>query len=162
VAPEQPAPPEGRTKLYFAYGSNLSREQMHERCPASQPIATLALEGYRLAFVGEGTQRWGKGGVATVVPAPDSRVLGALYRITPEDEARLDECEGVCHAQPGHGAYYKDESLLKHGTEPVLVYIATTQLTAQGENPPSQKYYATINRGKCDWGIEALVLPLVL
>ena len=52
--------------LYFAYGSNLSTEQMRERCPESQPWRTVLLMGYRLAFGSVSSYR--KGGVATILP----------------------------------------------------------------------------------------------
>jgi hypothetical protein len=139
-------------KLYFAYGSNLSHAQMRERCPQSTPVSAHVLAGYRLEFVSAGTQRWGEGGVATVVPDPGSSVPGALYRITPEDEARLDGFEGVNPAQPELGAYYKDETLLRYDGEPVLVYIATARLAEQGDHSPSLAYRSVINRGRRDWG----------
>ena len=85
--------------LYFAYGSNLSTDQMRHRCPFSTPIGLAHLSGWKWII--------NKRGYANVVqlPAPRSRsenkeaggpgVYGLLYLLPPGDEDRLDEYEGV-------------------------------------------------------------------
>ena len=138
-------------KLYFAYGSNLSLAQMRERCPDSVPIAAHILPDHRLEFVGSSSQRWGVGGVATVVPQPGSKVYGALYRLTAEDEARLDLYEAVNPARPGEGKYVKNEKLLDYKGEWALLYLATAMV--QGVNSPSTKYLGVIRQGYRDWGL---------
>ena len=143
-------------KLYFAYGSNLSKAQMLERCPASQPVEPFLLTQFRLEFVGEGTQRWGPGGVATIIPSPVQAVPGALYRVNAEDEAALDGFEGVDCQNPEQGSYYKEEAMIFHHGEPVLVYIATAKLTSQGMRPPSAKYLDRINEGRRNWKLPEL------
>lgn len=78
------------TLLYFAYGSNMNRNQMAFRCPDAKVAGTVRLEGYRLAF-----RENGRGiGVATVLPEPDSFVDGVLWRISKRDERHLDHYEG--------------------------------------------------------------------
>ena len=79
--------------VYFAYGSNLSQEQMLARCPSAEVVGVARLPGYRLAFAGF-SQAWG-GAVATVLRAPAAYVPGILYRVSGEDLARLDAFEGV-------------------------------------------------------------------
>jgi len=152
-------------KLYFAYGSNLHRDQMRltgpsnglvsgeytNRCPDSEPVAPFVLHGHRLAFVGAATRRWGPGGVATVIPAPGKCVHGALYRISESDEQALDKLEHANLADPAQGNYYRDESLITYEGETVLVYIATARLA--GEYPPSERYLATIRKGYEQWGL---------
>lgn len=147
-------------RLYFAYGSNLYRPQMRcdsqddelarrqrlNRCPDSQPVASYVLSGFRLAFVGERTERWGRGGVATVMPATGRQVHGALYRISPGDEAALDRAEGVAQ-----GSYYKDQATISYQGEPVLMYVATAALSP--ENRPSELYLETIREGYRQWGL---------
>lgn len=76
--------------LYFAYGSNMNRNQMAFRCPDAEPIQTVRLEGYRLEFCANG----GGNGVATVLPDPDSHVDGVLWRISDRDENHLNHYEG--------------------------------------------------------------------
>ncbi len=148
--------PKQKMKLYFAYGSNLSKAQMQERCPASVPFEPYLLTQFRLEFVGESTLRWGPGGVATIIPSPVQVVPGALYRITPEDEEALDGFEGVDHAAPNLGSYYKEEGMLFYKGEPVLVYIATAKLLNQGSYTPNSSYLERINEGRSDWGLPAL------
>jgi len=143
-------------KLYFAYGSNLYKPQMQmrtgdsgtgsdeyaNRCPDSVEVATYTLREHRLAFVGEGTQRWGRGGVATVIPAAGQAVHGALYRISAADEEVLDGMEG---------GYYNDEETITRQGEHVLMYVATAAMGS--ENPPSAKYLNRIREGYRQWGL---------
>jgi gamma-glutamylcyclotransferase (GGCT)/AIG2-like uncharacterized protein YtfP len=137
--------------LYFAYGSNLSLAQMRVRCPEAIPVAAQDLPGYRLAFVGERTARWGRGGVATVVPQAGVSVHGALYRLSREDELALDGFEGVAT-----GRYRKDILRIAGHSEPTLVYLANASLDA--ENMPNAKYLAVIRQGFADWGLPPEVL----
>ena len=77
---------------YFAYGSNLSPTQMHERCPASNRIGIARLDGWRLAFGGH-SQRWG-GAVASLRKSPKDSVPGVLYAMPLTDMMKLDSHEG--------------------------------------------------------------------
>lgn len=101
-------------RLYFAYGSNLSPEQMARRCPDSIFLGKATLPGYRWQV--------NERGVPNVVraPAPAPReerkgrrgrrrdrgdgdgdgdegavVEGLIYAISPDDEHKLDQYEGV-------------------------------------------------------------------
>jgi gamma-glutamylcyclotransferase len=79
---------QGRTQsLYFAYGSNLSLEQMAARCPESRYIGLARLHDFRWQI----NQR----GVANVVPKRGSVVEGLCYLLSRKDEVRLDKNEGV-------------------------------------------------------------------
>ena len=44
---------------YFAYGSNMSYEQMKERCPDSKYVGVARLNGYKLDFTKMSTLRGG-------------------------------------------------------------------------------------------------------
>ncbi|MDX1510610.1 MAG: gamma-glutamylcyclotransferase family protein [Nitriliruptorales bacterium] len=77
---------------YFAYGSNLSAEQMRRRCPAAVALGVARLADHRLAFT-----RWSpvwRGGVADVVPSAGAAVWGLLWQLTDEDLQALDGHEG--------------------------------------------------------------------
>ena len=50
---------------YFAYGSNMSYEQMKERCPDSKYVGIARLNGYKLDFTKMSTIRGG--GVADII-----------------------------------------------------------------------------------------------
>ena len=78
--------------LYAAYGSNLDPQQMARRCPHSPPHGNGWLMGWRLTFGGEDFGI--DGALVTVVEDALGEVYVALYDITAEDAAALDEWEG--------------------------------------------------------------------
>ena len=78
---------------YFAFGSNLSEDQMRQRCPSAVLLGRASLRGHRLVFAGF-SWRWG-GSVASIVASPGERVPGLLYRVSPDDLLRLDRFEGA-------------------------------------------------------------------
>ena len=77
---------------YFAYGSNLSIDQMQKRCPEAQVENVAYLPDYRIAFHGH-SPRW-EGAPATVIPEAGSMVPGLIYRITWRELMVLDDYEG--------------------------------------------------------------------
>ena len=79
------------TRLYFAYGSNLDREQLQKRCPGSRARFRARLLDHRLDFTHYST-RW-TGGAADVVPHSGAEVWGAVYELRDEDFDRLDRFE---------------------------------------------------------------------
>jgi hypothetical protein len=102
------------TDLYAAYGSNLNFTQMKSRCPAAEPAGRFALDGW--AFI------INERGVATIVPATRSEVLGGLWRVTPACVRTLDRYEGVAS-----GFYRKERATVvdERGVDrDVLVYLA--------------------------------------
>lgn len=99
--------------LYFAYGSNMDREQMSRRCPGADYVGAASLPGYRFIINGRG--------YATVRTASASEVPGILWRLQPLDEAALDHYEGY----PG-GFYdkaYRTVSDAAGTSTQALVYI---------------------------------------
>lgn len=77
-------------RLYFAYGSNMSLNQMDFRCPQASVVENVRVEDYRLTFCSMNPGN----GVATILPEEGSHVDGVLWRITPECEKSLDRYEG--------------------------------------------------------------------
>jgi len=75
--------------LYFAFGSNLYRKQMKKRCKDSKYIGCHKLKGYKLVF----RHMYYGGGVADVERKKNSTVLGAIYKISKNDEKALDVYE---------------------------------------------------------------------
>ncbi|MGQ0812325.1 MAG: gamma-glutamylcyclotransferase family protein [Nitrospiraceae bacterium] len=111
--------------LYFAYGSNLDRTQMRERCPSARFVCTARLPQHRLAFTRRST-KW-HGGVADVVADSEKNVWGVVYHIDELDVASLDRCEGY---QPGRSReeniYVREEQhVFKGGDEnkPLAVFL---------------------------------------
>lgn len=104
-----------KSRVYFAYGSNMDLGQMRERCPASTPVgvATLPRHAFRIAA----------GGYATVVPDPDQAVHGVLWSLATDDEAALDRYEDL-----EAGLYHKIEVVVTRpdGTSlSAMAYVAT-------------------------------------
>ena len=133
-------------KLYFAYGSNMNRNQMAFRCPDAEVVESVRLEGYRLAFRTNG----GGNGVATVVPEEGSYVDGVLWRISERVEQHLDHYEGFPYL---------------YGKEPVVVtdqdgvrreIMAYTMNSPYKDVPamPSKAYLEGILNGCRQNGIE--------
>jgi len=125
---------------YFAYGSNLNRKQMRERCPDSNPMFTATLSNYKLVFVGW-FRRW-RGGVASIKPLRGDRVRGAIYEVSEQCLRRLDRYESD---------YSRFKvTVLGEDSEPIeaITYIKAGQLE---ETQPSKEYLAIIQQGLRDW-----------
>ena len=73
--------------LYFAYGSNMSREPMRQRCPGARVLGRATLREHRFVIMANG--------YASVVPSPGDDVHGVLWRVTPRDLAALDAYENI-------------------------------------------------------------------
>ena len=76
---------------YFAYASNLSREQMLQRCPDAKPKFSAVLPNYKLIFSGW-SREW-HGGTASIQPFRGAKVVGAVYEISEKDLQKLDRFE---------------------------------------------------------------------
>jgi gamma-glutamylcyclotransferase (GGCT)/AIG2-like uncharacterized protein YtfP len=100
--------------LYFAYGSNMSEEQMKVRCHDHELVGVARLDGYQF--------RLNSRGVATIVPDAKTEVYGIVWSISEDDEAKLDVYEGVAK-----GVYRKGriQVVLAEGDRAeALVYVA--------------------------------------
>ncbi|ODA82600.1 hypothetical protein RJ55_01107 [Drechmeria coniospora] len=149
--------------LYFAYGSNLSTEQMRQRCPHSTPVGLGYLDGWRWII--------NERGYANVVQQPaaepafsgpegSDRVYGLLYLLPPWDEGSLDACEGVPWAYEKMRCDYiqwagRDEYGIGSGRATALVYVDRKRVT---EGPPREEYVQRMERGIEDavenWGLD--------
>lgn len=103
-------------RYYFAYGSNMAKEQMASRCPGSQLAGRAQLLAYSFLI--------NERGVASVAPARNCITQGLLWTLTPADEKALDQFEGV-----GGGLYLKKVVAVhpNDGSEAVqaLIYVAS-------------------------------------
>lgn len=131
--------------FYFAYGSNLDKKQMMERCPGCRPVTAAVLPNYRLFFTGW-SRTW-HGGVATIIPFKGDKVSGAIYEISEKDLAKLDAAEGY----PGNYIRINVRVFDEDGrTWDAFTYVKTGKID---ESQPSKEYVDTIKRGYRDWGI---------
>ena len=130
---------------YFAYGSDLNKKLMQERCPYSKPGFIAHLPNYKLVFVGWSRQ-W-RGGSISIRPFRGKRVPGALYEVSDKDLKRLDN-------SPGYPGNYTrlNVTVFDEDGEPVkaITYIKSGQ---SEEAQPSKEYLAPIQQGYKDWGL---------
>lgn len=151
--------------LYFAYGSNLSLEQMRRRCPDSAVVGVCHLTNYRWIIntrcyaniVATKTSV----DVTTAVQVDVERVedkehvvWGLLYKISASDEASLDLCEGVPWA---YTKEYVNVTLwnigstsfdMDKGTKVMaLAYVDTKNV---GHGKPSAEYVIRMRRALKD------------
>jgi gamma-glutamylcyclotransferase (GGCT)/AIG2-like uncharacterized protein YtfP len=128
---------------YFAYGSNLNKKQMQERCPDSKPLFTAVLPNFKLIFVGWSRQ-W-KGAVASIKASRGDRVRGAVYEISELCLQRLDKYEGFPQS-------YERLKVILFGEDDeaieAVTYIKAGQIQ---EGQPSKEYLAIIQQGLRDW-----------
>ena len=139
--------------LYFAYGSNMSRRQMRERCPDHECLGKAVLKDHALCFARHSPIR--DCGVAGLSEQPGAEVWGVVYRLHDEDLAALDRREGFDPAKPFHVNRYIRQTLpvLMDG-RPVecLVYVARHE---PGVHVPSADYLGTIIEGAEENGLPA-------
>lgn len=108
--------------LYFAYGSNMDRDAMASRCPASSPVGIGRLMRHRFAIFEEG--------YATVVRDPRHAVWGMVWDLSLSDVPALDRYESLAT-----GLYTKaiQPVLTAQGPRRAVVYIG------RGTRPGSPK-----------------------
>lgn len=131
-------------RLYIAYGSNLSVEQMARRCPTATIVGTAILDGWRLLF----------NGPASIERKEGYQVPVLIWDIKPNDERSLDRYEG-------YPSYYRKEMLeieLNGATEQAMVYIMNTN----GESEPGDYYYKVLEDGYKKFGFNLEILQKAL
>ncbi len=130
---------------YFAYGSNLNRKQMAERCPDSKPMFVATLPNYKLIFV-DWSRQW-RGGVATIKPLRGEKVLGGIYEVSEKDLRRLDSSEGY----PASYQRLKVTVFDEDGNQvEAVTYVKSGRLE---ETQPSKEYLTIVQQGYRDWGL---------
>ena len=125
---------------YFAYGSNLNKKQIRERCPDSKPIFIATLPNYKLVFVGWSRQ-W-RGGVISIKPFRGERVRGAIYEVSEQCLQRLDGYE------VGYNRF--KVTVFGEDDEPIeaITYIKAGHIE---DTQPTKEYLAVIQQGYRDW-----------
>jgi hypothetical protein len=129
---------------YFAYGSNLNKEQMKKRCPNSKIFGSSFLFDHELLFRNYENV---PPGYLTVQQKKNSQVPIGIYKISRSDECSLDKYEGV-HTN----CYRKELLILKANDENIegLIYIMNNPQTYK----PTDEYYNKIKIGYEEWGFD--------
>ena len=146
--------------LYFAYGSNLSLDQMRERIGSKPKVVGKAyLENHRLGFTLYSKLTW-KGGVADIVPEVGSKVWGAIYKLTEEQLEKIDPYEGYeKDRDPRENLYnqmHVEVVYKKRVKQPCLTYQAMVEDEKKRKylyHKPSEKYYEVIRKGGEEHGL---------
>ncbi|MDP2920433.1 MAG: gamma-glutamylcyclotransferase family protein [Dehalococcoidia bacterium] len=131
---------------YFAYGSNLDKQQMRQRCPDAKPRFSVVLPHYKLAFTGW-SREW-KGGTATIKPVRGEKVAGAVYDIPEKDLQRLNRYEDY------PTTYNRVNVLVLTDDGQAIKAFTYVKRNPGDESKPSPEYLAVIRQGYRDWGIE--------
>lgn len=129
---------------YFAYGSNMSMQQMRSLIGRVPPSVIARLRGYRLAFSKPMPEHPGYAH-ATVIPA-DDEVVGVLYDCEESDLDAMDPFEGIASGD------YKRESLTVHVNgrpEQAVAYVACEDRLGS-DLPTTEEYLAVILAGATD------------
>lgn len=131
-----------KTKLYFAYGSNLNLPQMYERCPDARLIKTIKLNDWKLVFRC----------VADIIPTKGGAIYGAIFRITERCEEALDRYEGF-------PIMYKKRMIrikINGKTERIMFYEMTKKAP---ESSPSRGYFSAVLDGfrDCNLPLKSLL-----
>lgn len=135
-------------KLYIAYGSNLSVEQMAFRCPEAKIVGKAILKDWKLVFRTH----------ADIEPCEGSTVPVLVWEINALDERNLDRYEG-------YPFYYIKKNLevtFIDTDEKVsaMVYVMTKGRKASV--PPTKHYYDIIAEGYDRFGFDKAVLEKAL
>jgi gamma-glutamylcyclotransferase len=125
---------------YFAYASNLSKQQMSTFCPGARPLFTAVLPNYKLVFTG--WSRTYRGGLATVKPFRGEKVRGAVYEVDDACLRKLDRWESG-YARFNITVFDEDNQAIQ-----AVTYLKSGQLD---ETLPSREYAEIIKQGYRDW-----------
>ncbi|MCK9326161.1 MAG: gamma-glutamylcyclotransferase [Bacteroidales bacterium] len=134
--------PEGM--LYFAYGSNLSLDQMEQRLPNARPLCKATLRFWRLTY----KANFKGNGVATIEKNSERRgaVYGALYVLSAGDLATMDRYEGTPRVYQRRLVTVES----KFGRVKAITYVMNDYFKPHSPNPT---YVGKIQQGFWDWGL---------
>lgn len=137
--------------MYFAYGSNMSDEQIRDRCPSHRFVCIARLADFRLGFTRRSERRGC--GVADIVASRGDSVWGVVFEMTSADLAALDRLEGV-HLKP---PAYVRKSVHVVTPEGQSVDATTYEVFAKAssEQLPNAEYFGLIVAGARKWGLPA-------
>jgi len=122
--------------LYFAYGSNLHHFQMKRRCKDSIFLKKINLKDFRLTFRS-------KYRAADIEPKKDSIVPGGLFKISKNDEKKLDIYEDFPILYRKHYFYYSEKK--------VMTYTMVKKLPFKF---PTERYLNIVKKGYRDCGLD--------
>lgn len=124
---------------YVAYGSNLNKVQMIDRCPEAKCIGPAILENYRLKF----------NLYLTVEQEEGSNVPVGIWKITKNDERKLDRYEGFPRLYRKEFVDVKVNGI----TRQCLIYIMN-YVPERMNHKPTYEYLKKCQKGYEDFGFD--------
>ncbi len=136
---------------YFAYGSNLSTQQMRDRGVTYSKNRCAVLKGWKLIFPIH-SRRWNGGAADIKVAGNDDLVEGVIYEIDEKGLRQLDHYEDRRIQDDIEVGTYRRQYIWvesEEGIEKVLTYIVnrSVEYKEKSHYPPSVKYRDTIMKG---------------
>ncbi len=120
--------------IYGAYGSNLNKLQMRQRCPAAQPWIGYKLENWSLVFKG----------VADIEKKKGCSLLLGLYKITSNCQEMLDYYEE-------YPEVYSKRFIKLYINNKITNVMLYEMIAKYKYAIPTVKYYEVIKKGYEDW-----------
>lgn len=132
-------PLERETRPYFAYGSNMSWEQIKGRCPSCEFKGVVVLNGKKVVC-----NKLSKNKIdhfAGLVDSPSDQVMGVLYQLSSKDISVLDGKEKGYDRSTGK---FLVEEIGTGRPIDCFTYLVTNPVTSQR---PSPEYLERILKG---------------
>jgi len=125
------------TISYFAYGSNMTEENLRQRVPSANRIGAARLDGYRIAFTRRSART--QSGVADIVADPDFSVWGVVFELEDAELPGLARKEGLNLNPP---AYRRRDVMvqLRGSSAPTKALTYTVATPSDHEIVPSLRY----------------------
>jgi gamma-glutamylcyclotransferase (GGCT)/AIG2-like uncharacterized protein YtfP len=150
-------------KLYFAYGSNLNKEDLQDWClkegrpyPLGEKIGNAYLADMQLVFNYDSKRR--KGGALNIRHRLGQATPGVLYKIDAEGWETLDIREGA----PNVYKHLDVMALTEDGREyDAATYQVHSSMTEGGFVKPGPEYLQVLKKGLSDHGINERMLMAV-
>ena len=124
---------------YFAFGSNMSAQRMHERLGWSPSRSGAILLDYEMIF----NKHSNDGGKANIMSSPGNIVEGILYSVNEEDLLILDNYEGVAAKQ-----YKRHEIEVRSNNKNSITAVTYKALNTGKISAPTEEYLSYILEGK--------------
>ncbi len=139
--------------LYFAYGSNMDKDWLRQRCPSATFRYKAKLTGHKLGFTHHSVTN--KCGAADATISPNDDVWGAVFEINDSELPALYKAEGYDPLRT-QNAYAPDTvTVLRDANENQAVQMKTFFVCNKlsGHQRPSKDYLGHLIKGARDAGL---------
>ena len=135
--------------LYFAYNARISPDEMKQTAPGAEFKFIAHLPEWGLEFP-IANESWG-GTLPVVTPEPGSTVWGAVYEVSKQDLAALDEIEAA-EQRAAQTVEAMDRNGKRHQ---VIVHLlrGAPSTNGNGNGSPSSDYLRLMVSGSKHWSL---------